>query len=252
MLTENLFSDYLSGKCEETWRVISVVKYEQISNVERIIIDKIILEALKRIDSNIKVIFEILSQEGFYFINFGKLNHHNQPYILRSDTEYNKSIKEYSQKIKFDEKEAFLPRFFASFVSYFSVIDFRGRFSDFDEEILLDPLFIGSFEGFNELSSISFDQTFNNEIVKCCMFSPDANVKIGASGDTGPSIIVSEDLVIDNFVVDFFDDFLFDFRNYLLFNMQWGCFPNLYWATDEEKKPFLNMLSKIRIRLLPF
>lgn len=248
MKLSNLYSDYINGKCVEVWKEISFVDYAMLSDSEQETIDEIMKETIERINYNVKVVYSIFQQYGFEYKNFGNINTINKPYLLRASKNYIKDI-EFFYRNKSTDVTA--PLFFAAFCSFFKVIDFRGTF-EFETFLFLDPLFIESFNSHQEVEELIFERQYNDNVVKCSMFSPDQYIKEDESGDLGACILLSESLVIDNYVVNYHDDFNFTFIEYLRFCFEWGCLPSLFWASETERIPYLPILEKIRQKLKPF
>lgn len=248
MMDLNLYQQYLNGNQSKVWKAISFLEYGNLDKAEKDIVVKIIEEVISRIDHNFIIALKIMEENGFYYNNFGDINSLNQPYLVRGQEEYNQLTRDFvenSLKLK-------LPLFFSFFSAFFKVIDFRGLFEKFEPKILLDALFIESPNNLNDIEDRNFEQVYNEESVVGHLFSPDAFIKEGASGDLGPCILLSEKTLIDNSVINYSDDISMTFVEYLRFCFHWSCFPNLFWASEEEREPFLPMLKKVRENIRQF
>ncbi len=252
MITEKLFSAYINGNHADAWRAIAFVKYRDIQGSERAIIDRIIKEALLRIEKNIDIILSILHNEGFEYMNFGNINPLNQTSSRRDSEEFLSKVKEIVAKEEYAGMEGHIPLFYASFISHFNTVDFRGRFEQHNINILLDALFIYPFTNMEELKSTVVSCDFKEEEYIGCMFSPDQFTKEDISGGSGPCVIIANELLVDNFVANYTEDFDFTFLEYIRFCFYWSCFPNLYWATETEREPFVKTIQEVREKLIPF
>jgi hypothetical protein len=248
MQSNKIYDKYISGYCEDVWEEISFRDYETFSQSEKDDVQLVIKEALQRIDYNFKIVYGALKRNGFLYKNFGNLNRFNQPYILWQDAEYDVRLEKFYIDNKFQN---YTPLFFASFCSFFKVVDFRGEFN-FDVPVLLDPLFIVSFNNYAEVNDLVFEREYKSKIALCCMFSPDPYVKEDESGDLGICIMLNDKVFIDSNVINYNDDLDFTFIEYLRFCFEWSCFPNLYWATEDERQPFLPLLQEVRKNLRVF
>lgn len=243
-----ILDDYMNGRHEEAWALISLVNYAEVSEEDRQIVNSLIREVLQRIDANFKTVFSVIENYGFKYENFGEINTISQPYLVRSSKEFDLLFKNFITA----RVEKKLPVFFSAYCSYFKTVDFRGGFDLFNVEFLLDSLFIESFDTYNDAADMFFDCEYHGKEVTGCMFSPDQYIKENVSGDLGPCILVENDLYVDNHIVNSSNCAEMKFLEYLRFCLSWSCFPNLFWATDEEKKPFLPILAEVRSRLIPF
>jgi len=248
MISLNLYEEYLNGDHLEVWNTISFLEYDKLQDEEKSIITKIINEALLRIDYNIVVVLNILKENGFDYINFGDINSLDQSYLIRDPDDYNKLRQEFIN----NDLDLKIPLFFAFFSGFFKVIDFRGLFQQFEVKILLDALFIESPNSLNDFEDRKFELAYKGGSVVGCLFSPDAFIKENTSGDLGPCILLSEKTVIDNFIINYSDDMPMTFVEYLRFCFHWSCFPNLFWASEEEREPFLPILRTVRESLKRF
>jgi len=248
MMNLNLYDEYLNGRYLEVWDDISSLAYDNLQEEERAIVIKIIKEALSRIDHNVAVVQKILRDNGFDYINFGDINPFDQPHLLRDPEDYDGLIQELT-KTDPDQK---IPLFFASFSSFFKVIDFRGLFKQFEVEILLDALFIESPSNLKDVEDRKFELVYQGEPVFGCLVSPDAYVKENTSGDLGPCILLNKETLVDNFIINYSEDMPMTFVEYLRFCFHWACFPNLFWVSEEEREPFQPILKQVRENLKQF
>lgn len=147
----NLYTEYINNNCVEVWKEISFMNYENLPKSEQQVIDEIMEEALERINFNVKLVYGVFEQHGFEYKNFGNINTIDKPYLLR-DHDDCKGIKYfYTNK----SLGVTAPLFFAAFCNFFKVIDFRGTF-EFETSLLLDPLFMESFDSHQEVEELIF------------------------------------------------------------------------------------------------
>jgi hypothetical protein len=248
MRIENLYEEYANGNEIKVWQQVSELEFDSLLENEKKTIHGLIMEVLQRIDKNVLVIKEVLRAHDFRYENFGDLNTLNESYVRTRSSQNEITIDKFYEDVK---ATSFVPTFFAYFCSYFEVIDFRGSFP-FESKILLDPFFIESLKDQQEIEDFTFNLSFRGKSVSACMFSPDHYIKEDQSGDLGACIMKDKKLVVDNYVVNYFDDFNFKFLDYIRFSFHWAGFPNLYWATDAEKLPFNQIVQDVRNSIIKF
>lgn len=246
MIDNNLYQKYVDNFCDDVWNVLNQVDYNQLDKEQKEIVNLILDEAIKRIDFNIKLIFSLLEKNGFKYINYGDLNSFNCQYALKKEKDFQFDI-----NVVVTNTNKKFPLLFTKFVNFFNVVDFRGDFT-FNVDFLLDSLFIESFDSLSSLSYLTFELDRDGELVDGLMFSPDQFVKENQSGDIGVCIELSEDLLVDNFVLNLSDSLLFTFREYLQFSFEWACCLNLYWSTKDEQEDFNSIITEVREKLLQF
>jgi|GEM_PF-2251040 len=243
MISHKLYNNYLEGGHVDVWKEISFLEFDKMEKEEQSVVNRIIQEVLFRVDYNIKVVFDIYNRNEFELKDFGNINSFKKSYLLRNQSNYEKMIAEF---VSSNELAGKVPLFFASFSVFFRVVDFRGTFGTFKVDFLLDSLFIETADSVEDLNERTFEIIYNGEFVFGCMFSPDQFIKENASGDLGPCILLNKNTLVDNFVGNYSEDMPMTFIEYLRFCFHWACMPNLFWASDIEREPFLPILEEVR------
>ncbi|MDF2193424.1 hypothetical protein [Paraflavitalea sp. CAU 1676] len=252
MITEAVYKEYLNGNCADAWREIAFVKYGNLTLAERVVVDKIMQEALRRIEQNVAIVWDILRQYGYRYVNFGDMNPFNQPVVVGSPSQYEQKLAIKTGFVDFEEVSGHLPLFFAAFISRFDVVDFRGEFEGIENKVLLDALYVDSFSDWSDIEPLTYEVEFRERDCVGYMFTPDQFHKENVSGDAGPFVIIGEELQIDNFVVGFTDDYDLTFLEYLRFCFHWACLPNLHWLSEKDFEPYEQIVREVRARLLQF
>jgi hypothetical protein len=245
----NLLNDYRNGKCEEVWKLISFLDYDKLDPEKRKEVDEIISETFNRIEYNTGVVFEILDRHGYDYNDFELPNPFGQRFVIGDKENWvEKAAWYYSDK----SQPLKIPWVMAAFFARFKIIDFRGELTNFDRNFLLDALYLQAFDELELLTHLTRDIRLDGDYKVGFMFTPDEYHKENISGDGGPQILVNEKILIDNCVIDFTEEFELTFMDYLRFNFQWACLPNLAWCEDDEREPFEPILREVAKNLKPF
>lgn len=139
MIARQLLDDYFDNKCIGVWKEISFIDYYSLNDNEREIVKMIINETLHRVNYNVTLVINVLSKYGFEYKNFGNLNSINKAYQLEDPEIFERKVFNLFENPNLDKRP---PLFFASFYSFFKVIDLRGDFNAFEVDFLLDPFFL--------------------------------------------------------------------------------------------------------------
>jgi hypothetical protein len=240
---------YRNGKHEEVWKLISFLDLEDIGSDGRACVNEIITETFSRVEFNFHLVFGILDKHGFEQINYfpdtlmgeNMVIGDKENWIEKADWFYSDK----SQPLK-------IPWSLAAFFTWFKLVDFRGELTDNEVDFLKDPFYMESFDDLELLTSLASDIDYGLEEKVGMMFTPDEFHKENISGARGPEILLSRQILVDNYVFGFTDDMELTFIDYLRFNFEWACFPGLAWCDADERKPYDLILREVASNLKPF